>query len=159
MRLGCEWFPNILLAQKHGKIDPKFSFVAPSNEACFVAIRAAVDSRFDIVDPTRVDCLLHGGRGTSDHVKFLVDGVNFCLRSSSPLRIVAGLVKCESVSLIVGKNSGDGWLCEADMSSGFLNVTWKSADTFGPARVNFYNVRHWNIVGRLRFGGAADRGS
>lgn len=67
-------------------------FVAPSNKACFVAIRP-VDTQFDLVDPMRGNCFFAQGKRHKGPWGVFVDGVDFGLHSSLPLGIGVGLVK------------------------------------------------------------------
>lgn len=85
------------------KVDPKFLFITPSDEASFVAIGPAIDTRFDLVYPSRCNCLFAQGKRHKRPRGVFVDGINLCLHSDLPLGIVVGLVKYDGVSLIVGK--------------------------------------------------------
>lgn len=85
-----------------GKVDPKFLFVALSNEANFVMTWPS------LVYPLRGNSFFAQGNRHERPYRVFVDKVSLCLHSDLPLGVVADLVKSDDINLISGKR----WSCQ-----------------------------------------------
>ena len=92
------------------------------NEASFGAIRPTVDTRFDLVHPTRSNALFVNGKKHNGPCGVYVDGIHFFLHSTLPLGVGTGLFEHDDVNLIFGEENNSARMCNLNVSCEVLEA-------------------------------------